>query len=48
MQVRVNMNITLPIKRGKMISVEGGKIVLALFRYERLSDFCYVCGKLDH
>ena len=34
--------------RGKMLSlVEGGK-VLAMFRYERLPDFCYVCGCLDH
>ena len=48
MRVRVNMNITLSIKHGKMITVEGGKKVLALFRYEKFSDFCHVCGKLDH
>ena len=42
------MNVTKPLKRGKMLSLaEGGK-VLAMFRYERLPDFCYVCGCLDH
>ena len=48
MLVRVNIYTTMLIKRGKMFMVEDGKKVLALFRYERLSDFCYVCGKLDH
>ena len=46
--VKVSINTSKPLKRGKMISVEGGGRVLAMFRYERLPDFCYVCGRLDH
>ena len=30
MRVRVNINIHKPIKRGKMITVEGGKKILTL------------------
>ena len=43
-----NININKPIKRGKMITVEGGRKFLALFKYERLSNFYYICGRLDH
>ena len=39
MRIRVNINVTRPIKHGKMLMVEDGKKVLALFKYERLSDF---------
>lgn len=30
------------------MSDEGGKRKLISFKYERLPNFCYVCGKLDH
>ena len=46
--VRVSINVMKPLKRGKMILVERNGKVLAMFRYERLPDFCYVCGRLDH
>ena len=42
MRIRVNINVNRPIKRGKMLMVEDGKKVLALFNHERLPDFCYV------
>ena len=47
LKIRVALNITKPLKRGKMLSLSGGGKVLARFKYERLSDFCYVCGRLD-
>lgn len=48
LRVRVMMNITKPLNRGKMISDEHGIKKLIGFKYERMPDFCYVCGKLDH
>ena len=46
--VKVTINVTQPLKRGKVLSVAGQDKVLATFKYERLPDFCYVCGRLDH
>ena len=48
LKVRVSLNVSKPLKRGKMIPVAGGGKTLATFRYERLSDICYVCGRMDH
>ena len=48
MRIRVNVNVHKPLKKGKVISLEGSKKVLALFKYEKLLDFCYCCGRLDH
>jgi hypothetical protein len=47
-RVRVRMDITTPLCRGRMISMEEGKKRWAAFRYERLPNFCYWCGQLDH
>ena len=48
LKVRVSINTSKSLRRGKMLSVPGGSKVLAMFRYEHLPDFCYVCGRLDH
>ena len=42
LKIRVAIDVNKPLKRGKMVSVLGGGSVLAMFRYERLPDFCYV------
>ena len=46
--IKVSINVSNPLKRGKVLSVARQDKVLATFRYERLPDFCYVCGRLDH
>ena len=48
MQIRVNVNVHKPLRMGKVISLEESKKVLAMFKYEKLSDFYYCCGRLDH
>ncbi|XWS39417.1 hypothetical protein CRYUN_Cryun18bG0052800 [Craigia yunnanensis] len=48
LRVRVAINISKPLKRGSTIAVEGKGNTLAIFKYEKLPDFCYVCGCLDY
>ncbi len=47
-RVRVRMDITTPLCRGRILSMEEGKKRWAAFLYERLPNFCYQCGQLDH
>ena len=42
------LNVTKPLKRGNRISMTSGKKAFRVFGYERLPDFCYVCGRSDH
>uniref|UniRef100_A0A803PW62 CCHC-type domain-containing protein n=2 Tax=Cannabis sativa TaxID=3483 RepID=A0A803PW62_CANSA len=49
MKVRVQMNITEPLKRGLRVAVdELGNEVSLLFQYEHLLDFCFDCGIIGH
>ena len=48
MRVRVRMEITSPLCRGRLVKLEEGKRCWVAFRYERLPNFCYWCGCLDH
>ena len=48
LRVRVNINVHKPLKRGKLISLEDRQKVLAWFKYERLPNFYYLCGIIDH
>ncbi len=42
------MDITSPLCRGQKIKLEGGDQRWVSFRYERLPNFYYWCGCLDH
>ncbi|TXG50706.1 hypothetical protein EZV62_023230 [Acer yangbiense] len=47
--VKVQINITKPLKR--WLRLKLGKtedIVVVGLKYERLSDFCFVCGRIGH
>ncbi|KAL8457918.1 hypothetical protein ACS0TY_035687 [Phlomoides rotata] len=48
MRVRVNVDVSLPLKRFKSIRKEGGGSFWITFRYEKLSTFCFVCGRVGH
>lgn len=48
LRVRVRLNVNKPLRRGMMLTVHKTGKLLVSFRYERLPDFCYVCGCLSH
>ena len=48
LRVRVSVDISKKLIRGKKINIEGGENRWVIFKYERLPNFCYRCGMLDH
>ena len=46
--VRVLVNITSPLCRGRVITLPNGSKHWIKFRYEHLPSICYWCGRLDH
>uniref|UniRef100_A0A2C9VPR0 CCHC-type domain-containing protein n=1 Tax=Manihot esculenta TaxID=3983 RepID=A0A2C9VPR0_MANES len=48
MRLRVAVDIRQPLIRAKKVHTQGGKIVTVSFKYERLSTFCYNCGRIGH
>lgn len=47
-RIRVNIKVDKPLKRRMQIKREGGNWSWINFKYERLSNFCFVCGILGH
>ena len=47
-QVRVKVDISKLLCRGRVVSLENGKELWVSFKYERLSNLCYWCGSLTH
>ncbi|XP_075665158.1 uncharacterized protein LOC142634778 [Castanea sativa] len=48
LQFTVRIDVTKRLVRGKKISIERGEPKWVNFKYERLPNFCYRCGFLDH
>ena len=48
LRVRVDINISEPLCKGRMVRMGGPTLVWVDFCYERLPIFCYWCGKLDN
>ena len=48
LRVRVHIDVTRRLVRGRKITIEGGKSKWVNFKYERLPNFCYRCGLLNH
>lgn len=46
--VKVNLDISLSLCRGRIVSLENGDKIWVSFKYERLPNICYWCGWLDH
>ena len=48
MRIRVKVDITKPLCRGRKIGLANGKEGWAAFKYERLPNFCFWCGLVTH
>ena len=48
LRVKVCIDVTKRLVRGKKITVEGEECRWVNFKYERLPNFCYRCGLLNH
>lgn len=47
-RILVSVNTQEALKAGCFITREFGEKLWLAFKYERISDFCYGCGKIDH
>ena len=41
MRIRVVLDVSLPLCRGRVISLENGKNLWITLKYERLPNICY-------
>ena len=48
LRIRVNIDITKPLMRGKMIQIDDLEASWVVFKYESLPIFCYRCGVFGH
>ena len=44
----MSLDVTIPLCRGRLVSIGGDKEVWVSFKYERLPTICYWCGCFDH
>ena len=47
-RLQVSIDLSLPLCRGRLISLHDGKEIWVSFKYERLPNICYWCGRLTH
>lgn len=47
-RVRVALNISLPLCRGRLITLDNDEVHWVSFKYERLLNLCYLCGCLTY
>lgn len=48
MRLKIRMDVRKPLKRKKKICKRDGTECVVQCKYERLGDFCFVCGLLSH
>ncbi|XP_021770736.1 uncharacterized protein LOC110734918 [Chenopodium quinoa] len=48
MRVKVIVDINKPLQRGLKVVVDVNTTKWVGFKYERLGDFCYYCGRIGH
>ncbi|KAK9279425.1 hypothetical protein L1049_013104 [Liquidambar formosana] len=48
LRIKVQINVLMPLKTGFLLKRNARPDVWIHFKYERLSDFCYHCGRICH
>ncbi|CAL2258644.1 unnamed protein product [Prunus armeniaca] len=48
LKIRVSVDVSTPLRRGKKMMLPSGNTMFVEFRYERLSEFCFCCGRVGH
>lgn len=48
MRIRVQLDITKPLRRRLKMKKAGGEPFWVDFKYERLANFCFLCGVIGH
>ncbi|XP_057452811.1 uncharacterized protein LOC130744664 [Lotus japonicus] len=48
LRLRVWVNIEAPLRKGQLVAGGAREPYKAIFKYEKLHDFCFRCGRLDH
>ena len=48
LRIRVTLDISQPLSRGRIVRIGSSNSRWVEFKYERLPVFCYLCGKMDH
>lgn len=48
MRIKIKLDTRKPLKRKKKIMCKNGKEFTVNCKYERLGDFCFVCGMISH
>lgn len=48
LHIRIQLDVTRKLIRAKKVSIEQDEPRWVFFRYERLPNFCYVCGLIGH
>lgn len=48
MRVRVRVDVRRPLRRRKSLTLPAGESSFVRFEYEKLTLFCFICGKLGH
>ncbi|XP_058759140.1 uncharacterized protein At4g02000-like [Vicia villosa] len=48
MRIRVKIDVQKPLKKLTRVKNKGGEWCNVIFKYEKLSLFCFVCGVLGH
>ena len=48
MRIRVTVNTTLPLCKGRIFTLDNGSKGWISFKYECLPNVCYWCGRLNH